>query len=127
MTNKLSMSGSWVFDWIFQKAPRRHPGGIHLRFFPLVQAMFGILFCVNHYINLPSGTIFYTFSTQNWSPILQKGVLGTIRGHLQLKAPKKHKTITPGGPQNDTKSQQKVIKNISKIETVFWGSRNTIF
>ena len=81
--------------------------------------MFGILFCVNHYMNLPSGTIFYTFSTQNWSPILQKGVLGTIRGHLQLQAPKNHKTITPGGPQNDTKSQQKVIKKHIKNNECF--------
>ena len=72
-------------------APRRHPEGTHLRFSPLVQAMFGILFCVNHYINLPSGTIFYISSSHNWSPILQKKVLGTIRGHLQLQAPKKHK------------------------------------
>ena len=47
-----------------QEAPRRHPGGTHLRFSPLVQAMFGIIFCIKHYINRFSGINFYTFSTQ---------------------------------------------------------------
>ena len=30
LTNKSSTSGLWVFEWIFQKAPKRHPEGIFL-------------------------------------------------------------------------------------------------
>ena len=52
LTNKSSISGLWVFEWIFQKATRRHPGGIHLRFPPLVWAMRVICFSMKLCIKL---------------------------------------------------------------------------
>jgi hypothetical protein len=54
----------------------------------------------------------YTFGYQllyifysKMRPRLQKGILGTILGHLQLQTPKNNETITSGAPQNDTQNQ----------------------
>ena len=88
-----------------QEAPRRHPGGSHLRFSLLVQAV--------------SGINFLTFSIQKWGPRLQKELLGTTLGHLQLQRPKNHKTITSGAPQNDTRNHSKVIRNNMKNKECF--------